>query len=137
MPIFNLTTGAANASTSQQLQRQEGGQGFSAAVEIIPKRAKAQRRVKSGLSSMKKVENAINSSRFTWRNPNSIAEELKLDISEVIKILSNRSIYIKSKNLGEDGAPLFTTKTKYRETTPLLSVLLNSISGEAPIAQKG
>ena len=131
MSTVGVIAEAAAPPSPKQPQRREGGKGFYVPDGSTPKRAK------SGPSNMDKIEKAINESLFTWRKPSSIAKDLKLDIKEVVAVLTNRSAFIQSKNLGEDGIPFFTTKSKYRETTPLLSVILNSISGEAPLAKKG
>ncbi len=73
---------------------------------------------------------AFEGSEYKWRTARGIAKESGLSIQEVNKFLENSPAILRSKKPNKQGKPLFTTRDRYRKSTPLTRRLLAALKNE-------
>lgn len=72
-----------------------------------------------GRDVKEQVVGAFASSPYKWRTARGIAKDAGLPMGEVLKFLERSPDILKSKKANRQGQPLFTTRERYREFTPL------------------
>jgi len=77
------------------------------------------------------VLGALEKSEFKWRTARGIAKEANLPIHVVQEFLENSPAILRSKKPNKSGRPLYTTRERYKNRTPLTRRLLAALRNEA------
>ena len=70
---------------------------------------------------------SLQSPKFNWRTADGIAKETGLDTGDVATVLENSPEVIRSSSANTAGEALYTLRDRYREVTPLMRRILDSI----------
>lgn len=71
-------------------------------------------------TTLNRIVDAIETSRFDWRTVRGLAEELGLAELEVADALENSALFVRSRQPNKRGDALYTTVHKYRQQTSFL-----------------
>ena len=74
---------------------------------------------------------ALKESEYKWRTARGISKDTKIPMDKVVDFLEKSSEILRAKKSNNKGQALYTTRDKYRKTTPLskrvLSALINEV----------
>ncbi len=74
---------------------------------------------------------SISNSKYKWRTLEALATELKANPDELRSLLDSSDEVIKSSRPNSNGKPLYSTRNKYSENTPLRKRLVSAILNRA------
>ena len=74
---------------------------------------------------------ALENSKFKWRTARGISKETELSVHKVQEFLENSPAILRSKKPNKSGKPLYTTRERYKKSTPLTKRLLAALRNEA------
>ena len=74
---------------------------------------------------------ALENSEFKWRTARGISKEIGLPVQKVQDFLENSPAILRSKKPNKSGKPLYTTRERYKKSTPLTKRLLAALRNEA------
>lgn len=77
------------------------------------------------------VMGALENSDYKWRTARGIAKETGIPIQKVQKFLEESPAILRSKKPNSAGRPLYTTRDRYRQNTPITKRLLAALRNEA------
>ncbi len=78
-----------------------------------------------------RILGALEQSDFKWRTARGIAREISIPIQQVQKFLEESPAILRSKKPNKSGRPLYTTRDRYRQSTPITKRLLAALRNEA------
>lgn len=77
------------------------------------------------------ILSALDQSDFKWRTARGIAKETSVPIQQVQQFLEESPAILRSKKPNKSGKPLYTTRDRYRNSTPITKRLLAALRNEA------
>lgn len=81
---------------------------------------------------IKRIENAINTSRYRWRTPKGISEELGIPKKDILILLEYSPQFMRARDSNGRGEPLFTTKDHYQSSLTLTERMLAALTNNLP-----
>ena len=74
---------------------------------------------------------ALERSNYKWRTARGIAKETDIPIQKVQQFLEESPAILRSKKPNSSGRPLFTTRDRFKKSTPITKRLLAALRNEA------
>lgn len=77
------------------------------------------------------VLTALEQSEYKWRTARGLAKETNIPIQKIQRFLENSQAILRSKKPNKSGKPLYTTRDRYRKSTPVTKRILAALRNEA------
>ena len=78
-----------------------------------------------------RILSALEQSNYKWRTARGLAKETSIPIQKVHEFLENSPKILRAKKSNKHGKALYTTRDKYRNTTPISKRILAILRNEA------